>query len=416
MTDTAAAAPRSPNLLGWSVVGLSFLALALVFASRGSLGLMMPIWEKDLGWSRSFVSTGGAIALITMGVASPIFGNLLDRHGPRLVYAGGLLLVGMGVCAVALTQSPVIFIVLLGVVGGFGNGAINMSGVSATLARLFTARRGLATGIALAGGSGGQLFVLPLLAALLTAFSWRDAYLFYGVAILTLAVVAYVLLGSVPKPVHVARAGHVSTADPLSKRLGFLLRNNVFLFLFGAFFLCGLTTSGVVDVHYLAYTTWCGFPPVDSSIGYGVMGVGNMLGLFLFGYLADRVNTARLLAALFFVRALLFIAFMYVAGDLPLLFAFSAVFGLLNYATLPLVATIVAHRIGIGIMGLSMGLLLGAHSLGGALGAFLGGFLFDRFARYDVTWWLAMGLAAMAGVFALLVDAAKPRTPAPQAA
>jgi len=386
MTDTAAAAPRASNFVSWSVVGLSFLALALVFASRGSLGLMMPIWEKELGWSRSFVSTGGAIALITMGLASPIFGNLLDRHGSRLVYAGGLLLVGLGVCAVALTGSPAAFIVLLGVVGGFGNGAINMSSASATLARLFTAKRGLATGIGLAGGSGGQLIVLPVLAALLTVFTWREAYLFYGIAILVLALVAYVLLGKVPKPVSTARAGHVSTSDPLSKRLGFLTRNSVFLLLFGAFFLCGLTTSGVVDVHYLAYASWCGFPAVDSSIGYGVMGVGNMLGLFLFGYLADRMNTARLLAALFFVRALSFLALMQVTGDLSLLFVFSAVFGLLNYGTLPLVATIVAHRIGIGIMGLSMGLLLGAHSLGGALGAFLGGFLFDQFARYDVIW------------------------------
>jgi MFS family permease len=403
------------GLRGWLVVALSFAALSLVFASRASLGLMMPVWEHDPGWSRTFVSTVSATALILMGLGSPLAGNLVDRHGPRLAYSGALLLVGLAILATAQASTPWLLLVAFGIAGGVGNGGMSMPLVSAAVAGHFERRRGLAIGIALAGGSGGQLLVMPVLGVLLSTVGWRSTYLVFGAMILILAPLAWLLFRR-PAP-HTPPALTV-IGDGFLDRLRGLGGDRVFLLLLGCFFLCGLTTTGVVDVHFLPYAASCGFPLVESTLAYGVLGVGNLLGLILFGWLADKTHAPFLLAAMFALRASLFLVLMNVAGDLPLLIAFAAVFGLINYATLPVVANIVANTIGVRIMGLTLGLLFGGHSLGAAAGAFLGGYLYDMFAKYDFVWVAALGLALLASALALMIGGptATRRRAAPAAA
>lgn len=171
----------------------------------------------------------------------------------------------------------------------------------------------------------------------------------------------------------------------------------------GAFSLCGFTTSGVVDVHFLPYAVACGFPPLASTTAYGVLGVANMVGVILFGWLADRSPPRMLLASMFFARAGSFVVLMHIAGDWSLLLVFAVLFGLLNFATLPVLAAIVGQHLGVRLMGLSLGLLFGGHSLGAAAGALMGGWLFDLFARYGWVWNVAFALAILAGVLTLMI-------------
>lgn len=387
-----------PALRAWLVVLLSFLSLSLVFASRGSLSLMMPVWERDPGWSRPFVSTVGAIALILMAIGSPAAGHIVDRRGPRFAYSGSLLLIGIAVLATAYTSSPTVLLIAFGVLGGIGNGGVSMPLVSTAIAGYFERGRGVATGIALAGGSAGLFLVMPLLGVLLASLAWRDVYVIFGLVILAFALLALLLFRR-PPPYSPPRVSMIG--DGFANRVRHLCANRVFLTLLAAFFLCGLTTTGAVDVHFLPYAATCGFPPVESTLAYGVLGIGNLLGLILFGWLADRIHAPFLLAAMFALRAALFLALMAVAGDLPLLIVFAALFGLINYATLPVMAAIVAKRIGVRTMGLSLGLLFSAHSIGGATGALMGGWLYDLFARYQEMWWAAFALCVAAALLAL---------------
>jgi MFS family permease len=333
-----------------------------------------------------------------MAFGSPLAGYLVDRWGPRVAYSGSLFLVGTAVLATASTASPIVLLLAFGLLAGIGNGGMSMPLVSAAIAGYFNRARGLPTGIALAGGSGGQLIIMPLLGVLIVSFAWRDVYIVFGLAILALALLALLLFRRMPP----YSSPHVSViGDGFMDRVRRLFDNRVFLTLLAVFFICGLTTSGAVDVHFLPYAATCGFPPLQSTFAYGILGVGNLLGLILFGWLADRVHGPYLLAAMFTLRAMLFLALMAVADDLPLLVTFAALFGLINYATLPVVASIVAQQIGVRIMGLTLGLLVGAHSLGGATGALLGGWLYDLFARYQEMWWAAFTLCLVAAALAL---------------
>ncbi|NBP74087.1 MAG: hypothetical protein EBU57_13245 [Alphaproteobacteria bacterium] len=106
---------------------------------------------------------------------------------------------------------------------------------------------------------------------------------------------------------------------------------------------------------------------------------------------------------MFFLRAAAFVLLMIISVDISVMFVFAAIFGILNFATFPVIANIVATHIGVRIIGLTLGLLFGGHSLGAAIGVVIGGWMFDISARYDFVWWLSVALAAMAGVFAILV-------------
>ena len=297
--------------------------------------------------------------------------------------------------------------VLFGLIGGIGYGAVSLPLVVTMMAQIFDRHRGMATGIAISGSTAGQLPALTLLALLIGAWGWRGAYVSFGLAILAMVPLTWALLGASAaarkRRAAVPEGAQVSADMPLAAKIGFLMRNRTFVLLLTAFWLCGFTTAGVFDVHFVPYAVSCGFALVDGTAAHGVHGVGNMLGLILFGWLTDRVHRARLLAAMFAARALLFVMLLEVAGNIELLFFFALAFGILNFSTLPPIASLVASHIGVRIMGLTMGLLFGGHSMGAAIGAFFGGYMFDLMARYEWVWLTSIGLALLAAVFAILI-------------
>jgi MFS family permease len=392
---------------GWLVVGLCFLALSLSFSARSVLGLTMPFLEADLGSSRSFVSTGGAIALVLMAVIAPVAGNLVDQFGPRILLSAGLVAVGIGMVLTAGVTEPWQFILAFSLVAGLGFGVAATHVVSTVVSLQFERNRGLAVGIATSGSTAGQLLVIPLLASVLATTGWRWSYLALGLASLALIPVVLVLIRR--QRSGDAAAASRQAAEPLGRRLSFLWRSPVFHLLFWSFTICGFTTSGVIETHLLPYAAACGFPPLASATAYGVLSAVNLGGMMLAGYLADRVNRPLLLGAIYILRGLSFILLMFVANDLSLLFIFAVAFGLFDYSTLPVTASLVASHLGLRIMGLAMGFLSAGHSLGAAAGAFLGGYLFDLFARYSWVWVASVILAIIAGLLVFAIRETRDR-------
>ena len=387
------------NPRGWLIVVFMFGALSLVFSARSALGMIMPTWEQDLGWDRTFISTGGSVVLVFMTLISPLAGNLLDKVGPRPVVTVALLCVGASLAATSLMTEQWQFIILFCIIGGLGYGSLAAPQASATIGQIFDEHRGLATGIATSGASGGLLVILPLLAALIGWIGWRYSFAGFGLLVMAMAPVAWFLI----TPASRTDDSSGGQASPLGARLRLILRNSTFWLLFVGFVICGFTTTGVIEVHLIPYAISCGFPRFESATALGVLSAFNMAGMILAGYLADKVNRPLLLGAIYFFRALSFLILMNITGNQELLFLFAIMFGIFDYSTMPVLASIVGTHIGVRVMGLTLGLLFAGHSAGAAVGAFMGGYFFDAFQSYEWVWIASIALALIAAVVSWMI-------------
>ena len=150
-----------------------------------------------------------------------------------------------------------------------------------------------------------------------------------------------------------------------------------------------------------------------SASAFGILSAASMVGMVLVGWLTDRMNRPLLLGTIYLLRGLTFILLVYVGADYGALVGFSVLFGLVDYSTVPVTASLVASHIGLRVMGLAFGLISAGHQIGGALGAYMGGYLFDLYAQYAWVWWSSLALAVLAGLMCYLVRerAARRRRP-----
>jgi MFS family permease len=382
----------------WNIVILAFFALSLSYTGRSALQIAMPFWQSEFGWSRSLVSLGGAAALITSGLLAVVGGTLLSRIGARRLLAAGLLALALGLASTAAIGGVAWqFLAVYGGLVAVGYGLVSQSVVSTMIAWSFTERRGLATGIANSGATAGQLILLPVLAQMFATFGWRSAYLGLGLA-------SIVMLGLVLLLMHKGiEPGTPSRRSSESASLGDLLVSPVFHALFWSYVICGFTTSGVIETHFVPYAILCGFPPVTGATAFSLLMAVNFGGVVLAGWLSDRVHRPMLLGSIYILRGLTFFLLMNITNDPAMLAAFAVMFGLFDYSTVPVTASIAASHLGLRVMGLAMGLLAAGHAVGGAAGALFAGRMYDLFARYDGVWLTSVGVAIFAGLICFTI-------------
>lgn len=396
--------PTMADPQAWLVVLICFLVLACSFAARAILGLTMPSLELEFGWSRTTLSSGISMALIVMAAVAPVVGALLDRFGPRIILITGLAAIGLGLIGTTFMTQPWHFFVLFGVLAGLGFGTAANHVVSTVVSRRFEHNRGVAVGTATSGSTGGQLIVMPVLAFLLATVDWRWAFFALAAACFALIPLVWTMTKPAPKAATAGATAPVSVGarlragvDRFVHGVGGLAVDRTFVLLAAGFFICGVTTTGVIETHLLPYAAACGFPPLEGATAYGLLSAFNVGGMVLAGWLSDKMNRPLLLGAIYILRGFTFIILMNIIDDVPLLFIFAVMFGLVDYSTLVVTANLVATHIGLKRMGLAMGLLSSSHSIGGAVGAFAGGVLFDLFAKYDWVWMASILLAILAG-------------------
>lgn len=403
----------------WTAVLVCFVALAAAFSARATLGLVLPTWVGAFGWSRTAISAIGAATLVVMAGVAPLAGRMVDRHGPRAALGGGLLCVAIGCAIVAGAPDGAVLVLGFAGIAALGFGMVATHVVSTAIVQIVQRRRGLALGVATSGATAGQFVILPLVAWTLSALDWRWSFAVLAGLALVLVPPLWRLL-----PRSSGIGGHDrSTARPapagLRRDLTELLRSPAFHALFWSFLFCGYTTAGIIEVHLLPYAALCGFAPVPSTTAYGVLSAVNLAGMITAGWLTDRVNRPALLAGIYLLRAASFLLLLQVGTSYDRLIVFAAAFGMVDYATVPVTASLVASRLGVGRMGLAMGVISSGHAAGAALGAFLGGAFTDRFGSYAAVWWSGFALSLLASwiVLPLLLSDRRPAgSPAPTAA
>jgi MFS family permease len=384
------------------VVALGFLALALAFSARAALGLAMPIWESELGWSRGHVSNVAAVALLIMAVASPVSGFILDRKGLRFTLLLGLIAVFISSIVISIAESTWVLLVGFGVIGGVGFGIIATHVVASAVARVYPENVGFASGIATSGSSAGQFLFVPLIAFIFASFSWRWG--FVGIAVGIAFLIPFVWYVPSDKPIkEISTTTSVNDATDLKTSIKTLFSTPVFHLLFWSYLICGYTTTGVIETHLLPFASYCGFKPIPSAAAYGLLSAVNLLGMICIGWLTDKMNRPLLLGCIYIIRGLTFWILLNVGTSYETLLLFAVIFGVVDYSTVPVTASLVASHIGLKVMGLTMGLLSAGHSIGAAIAASLGGYFFDKDASYDLIWMSSIALATIAGALAFLI-------------
>jgi sugar phosphate permease len=408
----------------WIVAGVTFMTLLVAAGLRATPGVLIVPLETEFGWSRATISFAIGLNIFLYGLIGPFAAAVMDRFGLRRTMLAALACIAAGVAMTPLMTRPWQLIVLWGVVVGTGSGATALVLGAMVVARWFAARRGLVIGILTASTATGQLIFLPLLASLAENYGWRMvSFAAAGVALALLPVVALLMrdrprdMGLAPygaandlQPVAAVRGNPAATAL-LALRDG--LRSRDFWLLAGSFFICGASTNGLIGTHLIPACLDHGIPQVTSASLLAAMGVFDLVGTTLSGWLSDRWSNRGLLAWYYGLRGLSLI-YLPFAFDLSFygLSLFAVFYGLDWIATVPPTVRLAARAFGTDRGPVMFGWIAAAHQLGAALAAFAAGAFRVTLGTYLEAFMLSGLLCLVAALMVLFIgrrrDAVEP--------
>jgi MFS transporter, OFA family, oxalate/formate antiporter len=389
----------SPRLYhGWIIVGGAFVVLLLAYGTQYAFGVFFAALLAEFHWSRASLSGAFSLYTLVYSAFGLVTGRLTDRYGPRAVVASGGVLLGAGLAGMSVVTALWQPYVLYGAVAALGMSTAYVP-CNATVVRWFVRRRGLAVGVASAGGSVGTFVLPPVAHWLVSALGWRDAYLVFGAAIfLALTGVACVMqrdpesLGLRPDG-----AAPATSAGPFGGwTVSEAVRLRQFWVIFSVF---GLTWTAIFIplVHLVPLARDLGIEPLRAATLVSALGIAAVAGRLAMGWLSDRVGRRAILAAALAAQAVSFVA-LGRAATLPALAGATLLFGF-SYGTVSvLFPAMVADFFGRAHAGSLVGLIFGLAGPTAALGPFGAGWIYDRLGSYAVACWIsaAVNLAALA--------------------
>ena len=406
----------------WVVLGALVVVMLLGSGLRAVFGVFIRPMEATFGWDRAALSGAAAISLLLLGAAGPLVGWLADQWGPRRVIFVSAILLGLGAMLSSRVSALWQIYITCGVLMGLGAGGVGMSTGAALAARWFEARRGLVMGLVGGAMSAGQLVIVPLAVWFTLSYGWRQSFLYLGVLLLVIAL-PLTLLFIQDDPAQkglkaygagqAARAGEPKAPPEGRTRVADAMQVPAFWLLAGTFFICGYTSNGLVLTHLVPHAAEHGFSEMHAAQALGVMGAMNILGTVASGFICDRFGRKGPLAFYYGVRGLSLLFLLYV-WNVPSLHIFAAIFGLNYISTVPPTTTLTANIFGRYSVGSLSGWIFFAHQVGAALGAAVGGWVFQSTGSYSWAFISAALLAFLAVPMALAIkEAPVTRTPEP---
>jgi sugar phosphate permease len=378
----------------WTVLALCFVAILFAQGLRLGFGAFVRPWEEEFGVSRGTITLVGSLSFLVYGGAQPFVGRAVDLYGIRRTLVISTLLVAAGLALSAAAQAPWQLALTYGVVASLGFGGASGVAASVAVTYWFTQRRGLAFGLVEAGFGAGQLILVPVALATIPQVGWRTAML--GAAVFLTVAVAPLLwrylrdrpedVGQLPigGPLPPAQLGDGAAGAGRGEVEGArgLLRSRAFWGLGIPFFVCGITTTGLIDTHLIPLAQDRGIGAATTGLAVALLAAANVTGILASGPLADRVDNRLLLFALYATRGLSLLALLSFA-DARALILFAILFGLVDFSTVAPTQWLAARYVSPRTVGLAFGCLNGIHQLGSALGAWLPGLVHDATGSYD---------------------------------
>ncbi len=413
MTETAVAADRRVHPAWWAAAA-TFLALLGAAAFRSTPSVMIEPLRAEFGWSIGTISTALSVNLALFGITAPFAAALMERFGVRRVVTGALGMVAAGAGLTVFMSASWQLVLLWGVIVGLGTGSMAMALVATVVGRWFVARRGLVSGVLTAASATGQLIFLPLVAHVVVDHGWRAASLV--VSGCALAVVPVVLLFLRERPADLGELPYGGTpadvVEPLrtgaaALAVGALLRAaraRTFWLLAGGFFVCGATTTGLVQQHFMPAAHDHGMPVTTAATLLALVGVFDLVGTIGSGWLTDRFDPRILLGAYYGLRgvSLALLVPLFGADLNASVLAFVIFYGLDWVATVPPTLALTREAFGASAP-VVFGWVFAAHQLGAACAALAAGVVRDALGSYDAAWYGGAAVCIVGAALSLAI-------------
>ncbi len=379
----------------WTVLLAAAGTFALTMGVRQSMGLFLSPLNTATGLGIGSISLAFAFGQLCWGLTQPFAGAIADKVGAGRVLIVGVLLVTLGTVLTPLMTTTAGLIFSIGVLSAGGAGMAGPAVLMAATSRLIAPeRRGMATGIVNAGGSFGQFVMAPIAGALSAGIGWSGAVQIMGVLVL-IALPAALILRSPAKSSTTA-----ATTTPISAKqaIGEAIAHPGFRLLAMGFFVCGFHVA-LLATHLPGVIVACGLPAEYGGWSLSMLGLFNIVGSILMGWAVGHWRMKSLLSLVYSTRALAILVFLISPKTGATALIFSAVMGVTYLSTVPPTAGLVAKFFGVSNMAMLFGTVMFSHQIGGFLGAWLGGKVFEYTGAYDWIWYVDILLA----IFAALV-------------
>ncbi len=411
---------------GWVVAAVTFLTMLVTAGAVGAPGVLILPLQKEFGWDTATIASALAVRLVLFGLMGPFAAALMNRYGPRRIVLIALTLIAGGLLA-SLGMSRVWQLVLLwGVIVGIGTGLTALVLGATVATRWFSHRRGLVVGLLTASSATGQLVVLPLLASLTERLGWRAALLAICALLMVAALAVLALMRDRPEDVGLAPYGETApvaaaggpapSAGGAIAALREAAATRVFWVLFGTFFICGASTNGLIQTHFIPLCADYGIGPVQGASVLAAMGVFDFVGTVASGWLSDRYDNRWLLFWYYGLRGLSLLFLPFSDFSFVGLSLFAVFYGLDWIATVPPTVRLVAARFGRERANLVFGWVFAGHQLGAAAIAYGAGVSRTALASYLPAFFAAGLLCLLAALAILTLPRRAPPPPAPSGA
>lgn len=389
------------------IVGAGCLVMLISMGVRAGFGLFLQPVSTDLGWGREIFALSLALQNLFWGASQPFVGAIADKYGSGRTIATGGLIYAMGVYLMSGVESPVV-LHLGNMLVGFGLSGTALAVVLGVMVRAVSVeKRSLVLGIGTAASSLGQFTMIPLGQFFISTYGWSTALLLISICCMIIAPCAVSLTGRSSSEVS-RSVVELNLRQTLTEAFG----HRGYLLLVTGFFVCGFHVA-FVATHLPAYIVDEGFSANLGAWALAVIGLFNIIGCFASGILGGRYSKKYCLSFLYFSRALVFAIFMLTPVSATSILVFSAVLGLLWLATVPLTSGIVLQIFGPKYLATLFGFVFFSHQIGSFLGAWLGGYLYDRIGSYDVVWWISVALGVASAIVHWPINEQTLRRPMP---
>jgi len=374
------------------------IILTLSLGTRHTFGLYLQPMTLDLNWSRETFAIAIALQNLVYGFATPLTGMIADKWGAARVLIVGALLYALGIVMMAYSTTGPEFALSAGVLVGIGLSCTGFAQVFGVVGRAFPPeKRTLALAITSSAGSFGQFLMLPFGQTLITQIGWLNALLICAVTILLILPLSTALMEDKEAQAHIG--GRQSIPEALREAIG----HSGFLLLCSGYFVCGFQIM-FISVHFPAYLVDQRLSAETGMAALALIGLFNIFGTFLWGWLGHRYTKKYVLAVLYFTRAVAVAVFIAVPLSPLSVYVFASTIGFLWLGTVPVTSGLIAHVFGVKYLSTLTGIAFLFHQVGSFLGVWIGGYLFDTTGSYQLVWILTIGLGILAALVNLPIN------------